>query len=184
MTGKPKHSWEEISARYITGDMSLNELADSEGVNVKTLYSHSSDENWAQKREKYRKKLLTDKIDKAKGDALNDKSEFDTKTDRAVDAALSIVAAKLVEAESNKKVKINSRDLKGMIDTVRVAQEIKYRRHDIPLPKLPIELDKKNVFEKFQESLAKNITEGDGNGEVDVASLTPMVIVSPELKEN
>jgi len=172
MAGKPKYDWDKIEALFVTGDMSMNDLAASEGVPVTTLYTNASDRNWTKKRQEYRDSLREEQIEIARKDAIDDKSKFDTMTDRACNVASAMVAKKLTDAHNDPKNKsITSGELKTMMDTVRTTQEIKYRRHDIPAPKQPIELESKDSFMRYQEMLAMETAKlrerGNGNGADD-----------------
>ena len=53
-----KHNWTKIDLAYIVGDMTLHELADSEGISFNTLANHAKRAKYTEKREEYKKMVL------------------------------------------------------------------------------------------------------------------------------
>lgn len=191
MATQQKYDWDKIETLFITGDMSLKELAETESVIPTTLYTRSSDYNWTEKRQEYKDSIKQEQIQIARKDAIDDKSKFDTMTDRACNVASAMVAKRLTDSHNDPVNKpITSGELKTMMDTVRTTQEIKYRRHDIPAPKQSIDLGGKDPFRDYQLQLAietariKEVDGGNGADESDRENggLVPVKLEMPVTK--
>ena len=55
---KRKYNWEKIDVLYAVGDMSLRELADSEGIPFHTLAAHARRSKYSEKRTEYKRLVL------------------------------------------------------------------------------------------------------------------------------
>jgi hypothetical protein len=171
-------NWGEVEAEFITGYETLKEISIRVGINEKTLYGHSSTEGWKKKREEYRATILKDLTDRSAKEAVDSKDLFDTRTDAISDITVAVLAERLATDYKQEK-KMTLKEYNEIIFTTRAAQDVKYRRLNIPAPKLPIEtshpqspaddLDR----EMIMKIVAEKITAG--------ASMVPMEIkIDPE----
>lgn len=56
--GKRKYDWQDIDLKYITGDMSLHELADLTGIPYHTIVAHARKVRYFDQRAEYKKTVL------------------------------------------------------------------------------------------------------------------------------
>ena len=66
----------EIKAEYITGEISLRELAKKHNISESKLFRHSKKESWRKKREEYRSEVTAEAIACAGTRAINDFAEL------------------------------------------------------------------------------------------------------------
>jgi uncharacterized protein YjcR len=62
-----QHEWEKIKSDYVTGRMTMRELAEKYGVSLSTLGKRASREGWAQRREHHNNKVAAKVEEKRAG---------------------------------------------------------------------------------------------------------------------
>ena len=62
-----RHDWEKIKSDYLTGNMSLRELAEKHGVSLSTLGTRAAKEEWTEKRQHHRNKVVAKTEEKRAG---------------------------------------------------------------------------------------------------------------------
>ena len=79
-----KYDWLKIDFEYITGDMSLHEMADEKGIPFHTLAAHARKAKYAEKRTEYKQLVLSKlrkEMSKHDADAISD---IMTATEKAI----------------------------------------------------------------------------------------------------
>jgi hypothetical protein len=71
--------YEEIKEIYITGNFTLNELAEQFGVSVEALQVHSAKEKWKNQKKQYKQKYHTEIQEKLKGEIIENEIQINRK---------------------------------------------------------------------------------------------------------
>ena len=120
-------NWKRIAKEYITGDVSMNELAKKHGVGLRTVKVHSANEHWRARREEYRIKAAT-KAGRAPEYAPSASDPAPTENDVAkvekVFLATELLIDRVIEVLEKEKY-LDGRELSSLATAIGKAKEIK-----------------------------------------------------------
>lgn len=80
--------WEEQESLYVTGDISLSEIAKTLGVSYTLVRKRAKDDNWQRKRDAFRAKVKEKALERASEKDANRLLKVIEATNRAVDIAV------------------------------------------------------------------------------------------------
>jgi hypothetical protein len=144
--------WAKIEAEYVTGDISLKQLAAKHDIVPETLYNHSSADKWGKKRTEYRDDYKLQLTEQTKANLVDQKNKIDTLTDRCAEVLLAQISQRLTAAHKASE-QLPVKDLKIMAETVEKAQSISYRRLGIPPPSESKFTEPNGSLKKLQDIL-------------------------------
>lgn len=135
-----KDQWKEIRDKFLKYAGTITEFCSDNELTFSTVYKHSSKENWIKQREALRLQ-----------DLKSGKVPFDEKVESTMNLAMDKIKTELESKD------FKAKNLPVVVNTVERIQAVKYRMLDIPLPKQPIEIEKKP--DSPMESITKGLAE-------------------------
>ena len=148
-----RYDWAKIEREYVTGNGSLEDIADKHHINVTTVSKRSTKGGWVQKRQDYR----TGKASKLNEKAIEMQVDRYKRVQETIDKALDIALDRLIVLAEVKNLK----DAKLLADTLKSVQDITQSKDSFP--KKLNELDakiKKLSAEADALDKAKDVMEG------------------------
>lgn len=139
--GNAKYDWQAIEADYVTGKLSLRDLAAKHGCVLSTIGRQASNGDWDSKREQYRHDNATAVQEAKKETSVLTRLKYDELTEGSCDAFIALIRleanrllriAKACAQSGEGMLSIDSQDLKYLAETLKKLQDVKYRALDIP----------------------------------------------------
>lgn len=185
MSDQKRIDWKKIKAEYVTGEISLANIAKKYGVSASAVQKKSVKEKWAQEKRKQHKKAA-DKVAKK----LNDKNVRKTVSDieRVCSAASKLIAKinraidevdkREVVTVKTKKTKTNGVNEKGQ------AQEVEETARETDIEIYKGLVDTKSIAEISKSLLnIKQVLAGteqeESNKEINIIELPEMQLLTP-----
>ena len=185
MSDQKRIDWKKIKAEYVTGEISLANIAKKYGVSASAVQKKSVKEKWAQEKRKQHKKAA-DKVAKK----LNDKNVRKTVSDieRVCSAASKLIAKinraidevdkREVVTVKTKKTKTNGVNEKGQ------AQEVEETARETDIEIYKGLVDTKSIAEISKSLLnIKQVLVGteqeESNKEINIIELPEMQLLTP-----
>lgn len=119
-----RYDWAKIEREYVTGNGSLEDIADKHHINVTTVSKRSTKGGWVQKRQDYR----TGKASKLTEKAIERQVDRYEKAQNAIDEALDIALDRIIAMAEVKSLK----DAKLLADTLKSVQDIMQGKKSFP----------------------------------------------------
>ena len=91
--------WMTIREEYVTGDIGYRALADKHGIRRTTLANVAKKEEWTTLRERYRRKLRTDTLDKAASKITSERAKKIVKLQKAADGLADAITKAFEDAQ-------------------------------------------------------------------------------------
>lgn len=184
MSDQKRIDWKKIKAEYVTGEISLANIAKKYGVSASAVQKKSVKEKWAAEKRKQHKKAA-DKVAKK----LNDKNVRKTVSDieRVCSAASKLIAKinrAIDEVDRREKVTVRTTKIKaeGIGEKGQMEIEKTERKTDIEVCKGLV--DTKSIAEISKSLLnIKQVLAGteqeESNKEINIIELPEMQLLTP-----
>ena len=185
MSDQKRIDWKKIKAEYVTGEISLANIAKKYGVSASAVQKKSVKEKWAAEKRKQHKKAA-DKVAKK----LNDKNVRNTVSDieRVCSAASKLIAKinrAIDEVDRREKVTVRTKKTKteGINDKGQ-AEEIEETARETDIEIYKGLVDTKSIAEISKSLLnIKQVLTGteqeESNKEINIIELPEMQLLTP-----
>lgn len=97
--GKTICDWNALKAKYVTTDITLDELADGVGIGRHSIYKKSSEEGWVAERKKYRRNVTKKTIETAERENVKKLSRLISITDDTIEMLGQAVSCMMKDEE-------------------------------------------------------------------------------------